>query len=140
MVQLSLDGALVYGEPTLNPADRDSELLPLRDLIKEKQLAESVRKLKFFKYYREARAFLFLKNAMKRARIHKMRQRLATNSIFSHAPLVHAMQRIRGLTLDLEENTELFCFNGHGSQHASAFLGYRWHGSRCRQRSPPKSR
>lgn len=122
VVQLSLDGALVYGEPTLNPDDRDSELLPLKDLIKEKAMAEAVRKLKFFKYYREARTFLFLKNAMKKARLQRMRNRLTTHSIFSHVPLIIAMQKIRGLTLDLEESTELFCFNGHGSQHVSAYL------------------
>jgi hypothetical protein len=122
VVQLSLDGALIYGEPTDNPDDRDSELLPLADLVQEKAMAEAVRKLRFFKYYREYRSFLLLKNFTRRSRMERVKMRLSTHSVFSHIPLVHAMQHIRGLTLDLEESTELFAFNGHGSQHVSAYL------------------
>ncbi len=37
-------------------------------------------------------------------------------------PPLFILQRIRGLTLDLEEKTELFSFNAQGSHHVSLYL------------------
>ena len=105
------------------PNEGNCELLSLEELVIEKQMSENVRKLGYFRLYREARMFLRWKtHTLSRVRWIRIGNFCATRVFSAHVPLVHAMQKIRGLTLDLEEHTEIFCFKGQGSHHVTTYM------------------
>ena len=111
IIQLSLDGALIMGEKDPQTEERFSELLSLEDLVVEREMSENVRKLPYFKYYREARIFALLKSYVRAQRMARVVTKMRRDSIFSHVPLIHCMQKVKSMTVTLEEDTELFEFN-----------------------------
>jgi hypothetical protein len=122
VIQLSLDGALIMGDRDINTGERASEILSLEDLVVEREISESCRRLKYFKFYREARVFFELKRYVRAQRMERVTTRLQRESIFSHIPLIHLMQDIRSRTVQFEESFELFAFTEPGSLAIDEYL------------------
>ena len=78
LVQLSLDGALLNGGSADASNEGNCELLSLEELVIEKQMSENVRKLGYFRLYREARMFLRWKTYTKQSKMDKNRNFCAT--------------------------------------------------------------
>jgi len=120
LVQLSLDGALITGEREGN--DVVQELLSLEDLITERDISENVRKLNYFKFYRESRVFGAWKTYLRSSRIARVKAKLYSDSVFANSHLTGVMRHIRTVTTNLSENTEIFAFGAIGSQLGSTFI------------------
>lgn len=117
IMQLSLNGLLVAQEH-----DLETELIPIDDLLLERDQFEFLRTGCFFGMFKELKAFSAWKAYTHHNYVQRMKRQLMRNTCFSDSELIAAMLLVVRAVYEIEHVTELFQFVGKGIVYVEDFL------------------